>query len=307
VGMSLEENKQLYIREFYTADRAVFCGMERYTDVCGWTDYYLNSGALFSRRRVFYDMENFPDKLHSHGFFEIVVFLGGTVSYVSGDQVFTPRYGDVMIFPPDCAHTVRTSRDGVYDRVVLYVEPGWFAPFGGIPELFRRKESGCYMIGQDRSGEFLDLLSRMEGVLGQEQDDSALRASGFLTLAISNIARFAEPNYGSIIGIPQKLVDIRSFIDENYRDIATVDELPAQFYYSREHICRLFKTYYQITPSEYLRRKKIDRAMQVLELNGSVGYACDVAGFQSYSAFVRAFRETVGIPPGKYRASVQKE
>lgn len=304
---SLEENKQQYICEYYLPGFEAFPGIEKFTDRCGWSDYYINSLVLFSRRRVFYDVENFPDKLHSHGFYELVIFLDGTVSYVSGDHVFTPHYGDIMIFPPQCEHTVRTSKDGIYDRAVLYVEPEWFHAAGGhVPDLFRQKSAGCYMIRQEYAGEFMELVSNLERCVSAEAEDSAMLAQGYLSLILANIARFALPNSGSSFKIPQRLVEIKEYMDENFQTIAAVDDLSAKYYYSREHICRLFKDYYKITPSEYLHRKKVDYARQALSLGCSVRYAFDISGFRSYSAFVKAFRDIVGISPGKFKLSADK-
>lgn len=306
MAQSLQENKQQYICEYYLPAYAVFPGIEKYTDRCGWTDYYINNLALFSRRRVFYDVESFPDKLHSHGFYEIVIFLGGTVSYVSGNQIFTPQHGDIMIFPPECEHTVRTSKDGIYDRVVLYVQPQWFHASGGyIPPLFRQKDAGCYMIQQQFSGEFLDLVSNLEHCVTAETDDSAMLAQGYLSLILTHLARHSAANTHSSIETPQRLAQIKAFIDENFQTIESVGNLSSQFYYSREHICRLFKDYYKITPSEYINRKKIECAKNALSMGNSVRYAFDISGFSSYSAFVKAFQDIVGITPGKFKKTAK--
>lgn len=300
---TLEENKQQYLCEYYVGKGQFFPGIEKHEDRCGWADYYLLPNALFSRRRVFYDVASFPDKLHSHGFYEIVVFLGGTVSYVSGNQIFTPQHGDIIIFPPGCEHTVRTSRDGIYDRAVLYVEPAWFQTGAGghVPELYREKGARCYMIRPEFAGKFLDHLANLEECLTGETEDSAMAAQGYLSLLLTNLARHSIANTESSFEIPHRLVQIREYIDGNFQLIESVDELSSKFYYSREHICRLFKDYYKITPSEYIHRKKVEYARQSLYMGNSVRYAFDVSGFRSYSAFVKAFRDIVGTPPGKYR------
>lgn len=302
MGKALEENKKQYIIEYYHPGHISFPGIEIYNDICGWTDYYLGSSVLFSRRSVFYDSTTFPDKLHTHGFFEIVVFLGGNVSYVSGDRVFTPGYGDIMIFPPDCEHTVRSGKDGVYDRAVLYIEKEWFTSnaMGYLPEVFRSHDACCYMIAPDHSERFLRLLAKLEQLVTAAEEDTILTSSGYLSLILAVIGKHAIPNYDSIFRIPQKLAEIKEYIDLHYDSIVKVDDLSSKFYYSREHICRLFKDYFKITPSEYIHKKKIERARQALDVNRSARYAFDVSGFQSYSSFVKAFKEIVGVTPSKY-------
>ena len=91
MGNRLEENKQQYIREYYLPGCSTLPGIEKYTDICGWTDYYLNGNVLFSRRRVFYDLATFPDKLHKHGFYETVEFKPQSAQ-VHADQVRILRH-----------------------------------------------------------------------------------------------------------------------------------------------------------------------------------------------------------------------
>lgn len=304
---TLQENKQQYLSEYYLPESNRFPGIEQYTDRCGWTDFYLNNQALFSRRRVFYDVENFPDKLHSHGFYELVIFLGGTVSYVSGNQVFSPQYGEIMIFPPECEHTVRSSKDGIYDRAVIYISPEWFESYAGnhIPPLFQKKDAGCYRVKSDHAPFFLELLASLEECLNAGTDDTAMVSQGYLSLIMTHLARHSEASTGSSVETPARLAQIKEYIDENYPLIESVGALSGKFYYSREHICRLFKDYYKITPSEYLQRKKIEAARRCLYMGNSVRYAFDISGFRSYSAFVKAFQEIVGVSPGKYRKSIK--
>lgn len=53
-------------------------------------------------------------------------------------------------------------------------------------------------------------------------------------------------------------MEIKSYIDENYATIGSVADLASQFFYSREHISRIFKYYFNTSITEYLMRKRIE-------------------------------------------------
>ena len=67
-------------------------------------------------------------------------------------------------------------------------------------------------------------------------------------------------------------------------------------------LTRLFQKYGNITPSEYILRKRINIALSSLKAtNGNVNYSANEAGFSSVGTFIRVFKRMLGTTPGKYR------
>ena len=82
-----------------------------------------------------------------------------------------------------------------------------------------------------------------------------------------------------------------------------VAELADTVFLDRSHLFRKTKELLDETPSELLRRVRLERAAQLLK-EGDDGIA-DIAygvGFNSVSAFCRAFRETYDATPSTYRS-----
>lgn len=69
------------------------------------------------------------------------------------------------------------------------------------------------------------------------------------------------------------------------------------------HFRRLFKEQIGITPSEYIIKKKIEAAADMLHYSEysatEIGY---YLAFSTHSHFIKAFKRYMGITPGKYRA-----
>jgi len=82
----------------------------------------------------------------------------------------------------------------------------------------------------------------------------------------------------------------------------TLEDLARAAGYSAEHACRLFKRLVGLSPFEYVRARRLSRA--VLELRDARKRVLDVAleyAFGSHEGFTRAFSSQFGISPSRYR------
>ena len=105
---------------------------------------------------------------------------------------------------------------------------------------------------------------------------------------------------------PPLVQSIRSYVDKNCGQIASVTQIATHHYYSREYVSRLFKKYYNIPLSRYLTDRKLDLACSLLEQGKSISFAFDSSGFHSMSAFLQAFRQRTGLTPSQYRSKLSK-
>ncbi|WP_315822481.1 helix-turn-helix transcriptional regulator [Paraflavitalea speifideaquila] len=71
--------------------------------------------------------------------------------------------------------------------------------------------------------------------------------------------------------------------------------------FSRFHFHRLFSRIYRKTPHQYLTRKRLDKAQELLAQNKGVTEVCNEVGFESISSFSVLFKKEVGIGPQHYR------
>ena len=62
---------------------------------------------------------------------------------------------------------------------------------------------------------------------------------------------------------------------------------------------RQFKRIVGMTPGDYIRRKRLENARELIRQGYSVQQAGYSSGFTDYSAFFRAFRQYFGISPGE--------
>lgn len=92
-------------------------------------------------------------------------------------------------------------------------------------------------------------------------------------------------------------------MDRDWTEPLDLDAVAAHAGYSRFHFVRVFKTVYGQTPGQYLTRRRIERAEELLRsANLSVTEICTLVGFSSLGTFSTRFKKQTGLTPSEYRA-----
>lgn len=100
---------------------------------------------------------------------------------------------------------------------------------------------------------------------------------------------------------------IRQTLDMHIERRLSLTELAAGFSYSKNHIIRIFKEKYGITPYQYFIDRKVDVAkLYLCNTNCSVREIADLLSFTDEHYFSNSFRSTVGMSPSQYRKQMQQ-
>lgn len=100
----------------------------------------------------------------------------------------------------------------------------------------------------------------------------------------------------------------RAFIDAQLDRPLNLDEISRRAHFSRYHFIRLFHKAFHETPYQYLKRRRIERAKEMLANSDlSVTEICFEVGFESLGSFSAIFHGVVGWSPSIYRARVLEQ
>ena len=105
-------------------------------------------------------------------------------------------------------------------------------------------------------------------------------------------------------GTARRVVDrIESAIEAG----VSLEELASLARLSRTHFSRCFRASYGTSPHQYLMRRRIERAKELLQANGKdLAVIAMECGFASQSHFSDAFKSAAGITPKMFRGSSRK-
>jgi len=101
--------------------------------------------------------------------------------------------------------------------------------------------------------------------------------------------------------IYKRLVMARAFMEANLDVQLTIEQIAREALLNRFYFLTIFKAVFGVTPQQYLRRMKMDRAFQLLRKGYSVTEACQSVGYQSLGSFTNLFQKTFGCSPSKLR------
>jgi len=101
--------------------------------------------------------------------------------------------------------------------------------------------------------------------------------------------------------IYQRIATAKVYIDDNYHEAIDLEGISQQAFLSRFHFHRLFTKIYRRTPHQYLTRKRLDRAKDLLAENKPVTQVCNEVGFESIGSFSVLFKKEIGFAPQYYR------
>jgi AraC-like DNA-binding protein len=91
-------------------------------------------------------------------------------------------------------------------------------------------------------------------------------------------------------------------MDLRFAEPMDLDQMAAEAGFSKFHFARAFKAAYGETPANYLTRRRVERAKDLLRsANLTITEVCLQVGFNSLGSFSSRFSELVGMSPRQYQ------
>ena len=137
-----------------------------------------------------------------------------------------------------------------------------------------------------------------EKISQQELDLRAATLLGRLTEEL--ILCVAGSRRGS--DVPEALRSMQLYLEENYRQKITLDELGTLFSMNPCYLQKQFKRYFGQSPTEYLIYLRITRAKELMRTTHmSIGEISEQVGIENINYFTRLFKAQEGLTPLEYR------
>jgi len=95
---------------------------------------------------------------------------------------------------------------------------------------------------------------------------------------------------------------ITEYLEQNFAESITSQQLSEQFGYTAAHLCRKFKKEIGLPPLTYLKIYRLERAYNLItESTLPISDIAENSGFDDPNYFTRCFTAHFGHPPSYYR------
>ncbi len=268
-------------------------------------------GYLYENYRVFHlsDTAGQERDFHFHGFDKIVVLISGRVDYGVEDTVYNMRPGDILLIKHHAIHKALIDLSIPYERYIVYLQPGFpdrNATGIRLSSCFDRADEwrNCLIVPDNNS--FKDVVAVLDelhsisadGQFGAEVlRDSLLFKLMVLLNRLQSKGSSGEKKHST----GSKLEEVLSYINSHPGESPAVDDLAEMAHLSRYHFMRLFKEETGESVHAYVRQRKLLNAARLIREGMKTMEAAELNGFQDYSVFYRAFKETFGTAPGQLK------
>ena len=232
---------------------------------------------------------------HTHDEFELYINLSGEVSFLVESTLYPVSRGDVIIARPGEQHHCFYRSDKPHKFFwILFDAKKNKAVLDFLKD--GSQENFISPRGEHRD-ELFALCKRLhdEALSAEEQIYSFFRIFAILKQSRAGAEAVRD-------GLPEDLIKIIEYINLHLCEDLNVSSIAKATYISQSTLERRFRQILGTTPLEFIRRKKLMAAAQLLASGESVSEAGASVGYTDTSYFIELFKQYYGVTPLKYKS-----
>jgi AraC-like DNA-binding protein len=236
--------------------------------------------------------------LHTHNEFELYINLSGDVSFLVENNLYDLSRGDVIIARPGEYHHCVYRSDAPHKLFWILFD---CQKNKDILDFLKDGFRENYISPQgDLREELIDLCYALHhrSLTNEEKIYAFFRIFAILKQSKNNVSEKSLLSHEM-----HKIID---YIGIHIHEEITVNGIAKALYISQSTLERRFKEALDMTPLEYIRKKKLVLAAQMLQEGKSVLTAGTSVGYNDNSYFIELFKHYYKITPYQYKKKWHK-
>ncbi len=250
------------------------------------------------------------DYLHFHNYLEIGYCYGGKGTMVLGEEEHRFSGGEVTVIPTNYLHTTNSDVNTVSRWEYVFVDvPALLKKFlkentVRYEQMLRRINSKALYLKEADMGRWirrvLDVMTNAEEFYLEEAE--SLLMAFFSEVARRNVIPNEKGRENEARSVNNILFRALDYISSEYSEAIKVRDIASYCHISENHLRRIFSSYMNMSPLEYINQVRIQTACEYLKkTDESVAMIAMKCGFSTSSTFNRNFRQFMGVTPIEWR------
>ncbi len=236
------------------------------------------------------------DKLISYLFF---IVLSGSGNLVYDGAKYQLLTGDCVFIDCKKTYSHRSSENLWTLKWIHFYGPNMNGIYGKYAE-----RGGRPVFHPKNPLPFLELLEQLFSIANSADYIRDMHISEKITSLLTLLmAESWHPEADAPVVLKkQSLHHVKDYLDQNYREKITLNDLASTFFINKFYLTRIFKEQFGISVNSYLAQIRVTHAKQLLRFSDltieQIGREC---GIEEPAYFARVFKKVEGIAPGEYR------
>ncbi len=245
---------------------------------------------------------------HFHEFDKIVFFYSGNVTYLIEGKSYRLEPGDMLLVHHHDIHKPVITKGSVYERVVFYIRPEFIKMYHDEKQdlskcfqITRKKKHHLIRLEKQARERMTRIVEELEEAILGDEFAKDLYSNTLFTQFMIHLNRLVindqvEDSNTSVV-YDKKMEQLLSYINENLKNELSVEHLANLSYYSKYYLMHKFKDVTGYTLYNYIQKKRLLLASELIRQGMPVTKAAYECGFQDYSTFLRAFKKMFHMSP----------
>ena len=247
---------------------------------------------------ITYPNSNYLVNRQNSNLFTIEYVVSGIGHLYINNKEYTCKTGDAYILLPNTKQEYYADKNNPFKKYWVNFRSKQFEKY--IKD-FNLENNVLY--------KNLDISNEMNSIFELEKitSENKVISNKAMSILFSILMKMKQYNeLGSHNFIEDEIIIAKSIIDEDDTYDLSIDEICKRSFISKQTLFNKFKKAYNITPHQYILRKKIIVSCDMLlNQNLSIAEIAETLKFTDEYAFSHAFKKQLGITPSKYRKNRQ--
>ncbi len=234
---------------------------------------------------------------HFHDYYVIGFIKEGNRTLICNSKQYNIKNNGILLINPNDYHQCEGIEEKELNYTAIHISKKVMSNL--VTEIFKSHKTVIFNKTVIYDKFLLDYLEKLSYLILSNTETLEKEELFYIVLKelLENYADFKISDDSKTL----KIKEVCDYLESNYGNDITLNDLSKIGYLSKYHLIRIFTKEKGITPYKYLELYRINQAKKMLQKEKSILEVAIKCGFSDQSHFTNLFKKTIGITPKQYQ------